>query len=216
MSPDDPPEFLAAKVYRARKFRAFSRDDQYMGGPVRGIAPRDTRGARAIRQRTDLGLALANQAWITREWESLCTLHAASADVPRAYDQSQSAILMEFASDRAGGQSHAAPRLVDTDVPRDAAQPLLERLMFNVELLLRNDFVHGDLSAYNVLYAGGRPWLIDLPQAVDARATPHAPEMLRRDVYNVCTHLKRWGAEVVGGPDAFATELWRRYMYGEL
>jgi len=32
--------------------------------------------------------------------------------------------------------------------------------------------VHGDLSEYNVLLGGEGPVIIDLPQAVDAAATP--------------------------------------------
>ena len=52
-----------------------------------------------------------------------------------------------------------------------AKQPkrLFERLLDNVQLWLAYDIVHGDLSAYNVLYRPTRPVVIDFPQAVDPR-----------------------------------------------
>ena len=41
--------------------------------------------------------------------------------------------------------------------------------------------VHGDLSEYNILFGGGKPWLIDMGQAVTPDH-PHSIIFLRRDL----------------------------------
>ncbi|MCB8985989.1 MAG: serine protein kinase RIO, partial [Ardenticatenaceae bacterium] len=70
--------------------------------------------------------------------------------------------------------------------------------------------IHGDLSAYNILYWDGDIWLIDFPQVVDARANPHAPELLRRDVTRVCEYFARYGVE--SDPLQLTLDMWRPYM----
>jgi RIO kinase 1 len=57
-------------------------------------------------------------------------------------------------------------------------------------------FVHGDLSPYNVLAAGDRLVIIDLPQMVDLVANPNGPDYLLRDCHNVCTWFARRGLAV--------------------
>ncbi len=87
-------------------------------------------------------------------------------------------------------------------------------LLRNVELWLAHDTIHGDLSAYNVLYWEGRVRVIDFPQAVDARANPNARDLLARDVANLCTYFARQG--IRADPDRIAGELWRRFLRAEL
>ena len=52
--------------------------------------------------------------------------------------------------------------------------------------LAREGIAHGDLSAYNVLAAGDRLVVIDMPQAVDVVANPAGMDFLMRDCRNVC------------------------------
>ena len=74
--------------------------------------------------------------------------------------------------------------------------------------------VHGDLSAYNLLYSGDRLRVIDLPQAVDARSNPHARRLLAGDVANVCRYFASQGADAE--PGTFATELWELHARAAL
>ena len=62
--------------------------------------------------------------------------------------------------------------------------------------LARHGVAHGDLSPYNVLAAGDRLVVIDLPQVVDLVANPAGPDFLMRDCHNVCTWFERRGLEV--------------------
>ncbi len=56
--------------------------------------------------------------------------------------------------------------------------------------------VHGDLSPYNVLAAGDRLVIIDLPQVVDLVANPTGPDFLMRDCHIMCTWFNARGLEV--------------------
>jgi serine/threonine-protein kinase RIO1 len=202
-------EYLAAKVYRARKFRAFSNDSTYMRGAWVG----DRRLARAIRGRSETGLVAAHHMWIEREWQTLCDLRAAGADVPATYAHSSDAVLMEYVCSPDG---RPAPRLVDVRLPRDGAAGLLSRLLGNVELMLLScNCIHGDLSAYNTLVFEDQRGqidlrIIDMPQSADARTTPEAEQLLRRDVSNVCDHFSRRYATDADGP-RIAGDLWNAY-----
>lgn len=54
-----------------------------------------------------------------------------------------------------------------------------------VKLFQEADLVHGDLSAYNLLWHEGKVVVIDVSQAV--RSThPHAFTFLYRDIRNIC------------------------------
>jgi RIO kinase 1 len=62
--------------------------------------------------------------------------------------------------------------------------------------------VHGDLSAYNILWDRGRIVIIDFPQSVDPIAHPEGITLLERDVTNVTDWFGRRGVEC-GPSDLF-------------
>jgi RIO kinase 1 len=55
--------------------------------------------------------------------------------------------------------------------------------------------VHGDLSAYNILAAGDRLVIIDLPQMVDLVGNPAGLDFLLRDCTNICTWFRSRGID---------------------
>ena len=61
-------------------------------------------------------------------------------------------------------QDPATGELVDGDVAQQADQ-----ILRNIALFLGCDCIHGDLSAYNILYQPGTVTIIDFAQAVDPR-----------------------------------------------
>lgn len=95
---------------------------------------------------------------------------------------------MEFIGD----ENQAAPALNEITLSMTAAHRVFDRIVENIELLLRHDRIHGDLSAYNVLYWDGKEVLIDLPQVVDASRRPDAFDLLARDVHHICKHFQRY------------------------
>ena len=196
-------DWLAAKVYRAEKFRAFRGGRVYAGERT----PLDARSKRAMRSKTHAGRAIAHREWIAWEWDVMCRLFDAGADVPEPLARSEDAILMELV----GGDA-AAPQLRFVELEPDAARVVLARLLHNVEIFLDLHLVHGDLSAYNVLWADDRPRVIDLPQVLNLHTHADGFAYLRRDVANLERYFARYGLDCAG----FAERAWHRYRRGEL
>ena len=61
--------------------------------------------------------------------------------------------------------------------------------------MLQNGVVHGDLSAYNILAAGERLVIIDLPQIVDLVGNLNGMDFLLRDCANICGWFRSRGLE---------------------
>jgi len=78
-----------------------------------------------------------------------------------------------------------------------APRNLLHQVLDNVKLAFtKAKIINGDLSEYNILYDGERPWIIDWPQFVDS-SHKNSEELLRRDVENSISFFKRkFGLEV--------------------
>jgi RIO kinase 1 len=205
--PSTNRKFLAAKVYREHAAHAYRRTSAYFEGRERTMK---SRTLRAIERRTAFGRRAMAGAWTLAEYDALSRLAAARADVPRPLAQCGPVVLMEFIGNGAG----PAPHLNGIKLDPDRAKSLFDRVLENVEILLRENLVHGDLSPYNVLVWKGRPWIIDLPQAVDVRFNRNALDLLARDVENVCAFFARH--EVRSDPIGLANGLWERYQRAEL
>lgn len=201
---------LAAKVYRPRMFRSLRNDAVYREGRAR----RDERG-RPLRQHrrqrdtgSEQGRAEQIAAWIAYEYATQRLLHDAGADVPRPLEQIGNATLMGYVGDETG----PAPLLHHVDLPSEAAQGLFERILWNIECFLACDRIHGDLSAYNILYWEGQATIIDFAQAVDPRHGEGLFALFARDIDRTYRYFARYG--VVADPDDLARDLWRRYQGG--
>ena len=62
--------------------------------------------------------------------------------------------------------------------------------------MLDADLVHGDLSAYNILWWRGRAVLIDFSQSVDVVTHPASRELLYRDVERTAGYFRRMGVTI--------------------
>jgi RIO kinase 1 len=208
--------FLAAKVYRPRKHRSLKNDALYregrgvIGENGKAITSRDKRVGRAVQKMTRFGQELRMGSWIGHEYETLRLLGGAGVDVPRLYALGDGAILMEYLGD----EDRAAPTLNDVALDPGEAGDLFECTMRNIERMLACHLIHADLSAYNILYWNGATKIIDFPQAVDPRVNRHAEGLLARDVERVCQYFGRQGVEA--DSCKLSSELWSRYMCGEL
>jgi RIO kinase 1 len=207
--PASGAECLAAKIYRPRIFRSLRNDALYR----ESRAGRDERG-RPLRDRRrrrggERGRADQVAGWIEHEFRTHRRLYEAGAAVPRPLAQVGNAVLMEYV----GARDEPAPLLHQVRLAPEEARPLFERLLRDIELFLACDCIHGDLSAYNVLYWRGAVTIIDFAQAVDPRYNPEVYPLLERDIERVCRYFARYG--VVADAGALAAELWVRYLGGE-
>jgi len=203
------PGLAAAKVYRPWSLRNMRNDWTYR----EGRADLDGEGRvivndgmlHAIQKRTEYGRELLHESWIAYEFRTLEALHAAGADVPEPLMMSGNVILMDFIGD--AGRS--APTLNEVDLEPSERRPLFDRVLRNMDVLLGQQRIHGDLSAYNILYWDGRLSLIDFPQVVSPRENPGAFRIFQRDVRRVCEYFARQGLEVDAA--RIAQEMWEAH-----
>ena len=203
-------DLIAAKLYRPRMLRHLKNDAIYKAGRMlRDAEGKQIKGRReklALRKKTNFGKEVDIQWWIGNEYRTQSKLFEVGANVPKPIAHQGNTILMAYIGDAYG----PAPTLSEVRLPQDEAEPLFQRVMDNVALMLDNHLIHGDLSAYNILYWEGTIYLIDFPQMVEARHNPHAYELLERDITRVCEYFSSFGLE--NDPVALTHELWDPYM----
>ncbi len=203
--------WLAAKVYRPRQFRELSNDAMYREGrPVIGadgkeLTERNAREMRAVNKGSSFGKVLAHTSWLMYEYRTLQMLHAAGASVPQPIAASENAILMTYFGD----SNLPAPTLNAVQLRDDKAPVLFREVLHNIELLLQNGLIHGDLSAYNILYWAGEIVLIDFPQVVTVEGNRNAQAILARDVQRVCDYFSACGVDC--DADTITADLWAAY-----
>lgn len=203
-------DLIAAKLYRPRMLRTLKNDAIYKSGrQLRDEAGKQLKGRReklALQQKTAFGKHLDMVWWIGNEFRVQNSLYEAGAAVPRPIGHNGNTILMAYIGD----EWLAAPALSDVSLERNEASDLFDSVMHNVRLMLENHYVHGDLSAFNILYWDGKIWIIDFPQVVDARINPNARMLLGRDIKRVCDYFARFG--IRSDPERITRELWIPYM----
>jgi RIO kinase 1 len=203
--------FVAAKIYRPRMLRNLKNDAQYRVGRVDldedGSTLWKRADADAIAKRSSYGEELRHQSWIAYEFTTMELLHESGADVPKPYAMEKNAIVMDFIGDAA----IAAPVLNSVSLDRHEAQIIFDRVVYNIDILLAHNRIHGDLSAYNILYWNDGIKLIDFPQVVLPEENPAAWNILRRDILRVCEYFTRQGIRV--DPQKLAEDLWKAHRY---
>ena len=203
--------FLAAKVFRPRQFRNLKKDHLYrLDRDVldeNGNRIVDLGMLKAQRKRSVYGEQIRHQSWLAHEYKTLQTLHAAGGDVPQPYEMGENAILMGFI----GGEQSAAPTLNTVTLKRGEVRLLYQRILRNIELMLSNDIIHGDLSAYNILYWQGEIVLIDFPQVVSPSRHRSAYQIFSRDVARIAEYFASQGLRT--DPARLSAELWQAYGY---
>jgi len=179
---------MAAKRYRTEEHRTFHRSSTY----TEGRRTRNTRDARAMAKRTAHGRAVAAGQWAWAEWEAMKRFWSAGVPVPYPVQIDGTEILMELVT----VGEEVAPRLAQARPERDLLVSYFDQLRDAMTVLAADGIAHGDLSPYNILAAGERLVIIDLPQAVDIVGNPAGMDFLMRDCHNVCAWFAARGLEV--------------------
>lgn len=185
---------LAAKRYRSAEQRLFHRSSAY----TEGRSVRRSRDARAIKNGSSYGREVEAARWADAEWTYLRMAYENGIPVPYPVQICGTEIMMEFIED----PSHpgvAAPRLQATHPGPELLHSYWEQLVAAMHAFARMGFAHGDLSPYNVLAAGDRLVIIDLPQLVDLAGNLQGAELLARDCKNMCVWFTSRGLEVDDG-----------------
>jgi len=206
------PRWVAGKVFRPRMFRNLKNDAAYRtGGELRGAdgkALRKKREQRAVADRTTVGLRMLHQSWLANEAGALGRLQQAGTLTPRLYGVNANALLMDFH----GEPGDPAPTLNHITLGKAEARRLYDTVLEQIRIMLRCEIIHGDLSAFNILYYRGEIRIIDFPQSMNPWRNPRAFTFFRRDVTRVLEYFERYAD--MPEPGWLARALWRE-AYGE-
>jgi RIO kinase 1 len=145
-----------------------------------------------MKKNTRFGHEAAHARWIGQEWDSLVLFHDAGVTVPPPVERLDDGYLMAFVGDR----ERAAPRLAEVDLGPDDARRVWTELLDELALLVSVDRVHGDLSAFNILWWRERAVLIDFSQTVEIVTHPAAHDLLTRDITSLARYFQRRGVTV--------------------
>jgi RIO kinase 1 len=179
---------LAAKRYRGEEHRDFHRSSDYTAG--RKV--RKSRDARAMARKSSYGRSVAAGQWAWAEWESLKRLWTLGLAVPYPVQIDGTELLMEWITH----DGETAPRLAQTRPGPELLAAYFDQVRDFLAEMARHGLVHGDLSAYNILAAGDRLVVIDLPQVIDLVGHPTGTDFLLRDCANVCRWFRARGLAV--------------------
>jgi RIO kinase 1 len=188
--PHDPAQsvVMAAKRYRSPEHRSFHRSAAY----TEGRSMKRSRDERAIKRKSTFGREVAAGEWAVSEWTALNRCWSLGLPVPYPVQVDGTEILMEWIT----VDGDTAPRLAQTRPEPALLASYFDQLRAVLLTLVEAGLVHGDLSAYNILAAGERLFVIDLPQLVDLAGNAQGFDFLLRDCTNVCAWFARRGLEV--------------------
>ncbi|MEP7737188.1 RIO1 family regulatory kinase/ATPase [Nocardioides sp. 31GB23] len=200
--PDTDPSFvpgadgqsvvLVAKRYRGEEHRSFHRSGAY----TEGRRVRNTRDARAMAKKTDYGRQVAAGQWASAEWLALTRLWTLGLAVPYPVQVDGTELLMEWITVEGEHGPETAPRLAQARPSPRLLASWWEQVREAMALMVQEGIVHGDLSPYNVLAAGERLVVIDLPQVVDLVGNVNGMDFLLRDCRNMATWFRARGLDV--------------------
>ena len=202
LPPAPPGADLAVKVYKT-SILAFKDRERYVTG--------DFRYSRGYCKGNPRKMV---RMWAEKEARNLARLAGAGVACPTVRALRGHVLVMDFIADEDGvpgaaspSSTTAAPRLKDAPGlhrrPALAASLYKDALLAMRALYARARLVHGDLSEYNMLLAGGRRLvIIDVSQAVDLDH-PRAFDFLRADAAHVSAFFARLGVPPLGLREVF-------------
>jgi RIO kinase 1 len=179
---------MAAKRYRSREHRTFHRSASY----TEGRSMKRSRDERAIKRKSTFGREVAAGEWAVSEWSALVRCWRLGLPVPYPVQIDGTELLMEWVT----VDGETAPRLAQARPGQALLASYFEQLRDTLVTLVRAGLVHGDLSPYNILAAGERLVVIDLPQLVDLVGNVQGFDFLLRDCTNICGWFARRGLDV--------------------
>jgi RIO kinase 1 len=169
---------VAVKIFRDLEARSFKNDQRYRANRWVG----DERLAKAIRHRSGRGRKALKAMWAAHEYLVLWRLHKAGVRVPEpllgpeAFDIAEAGevVVMRFVGDA----DDPAQRLADAALSESEVVAAADQALQLMRDCWRAGVVHGDFSAYNLLWWRGTLTLIDFPQSLlrepNAAQVPHA------------------------------------------
>lgn len=128
-------------------------------------------------------------AWAMKEYKNLLRLKEAGVAVPAPVTHYENILIMEYLW--VGANHDPAPPL--KQVRSFDAEKVYAKLRRDVRRMVKGaHLVHGDLSEYNIVLVGEKPFIIDVSQGT-VLDHPQAREFLYRDAENISKFFRRRG-----------------------
>jgi len=183
---------MAAKRYRSTEHRTFHRSAAY----TEGRSMKRSRDQRALKRKSTFGKQVAAGEWAISEWDALKRWWQLGLPVPYPVQIDGQEILMEWITVETDDGVTTAPRLAQTRPDQKLLVSYFDQLRDILATTVQAGMVHGDLSPYNLLAAGERLVVIDMPQVVDLVGNVNGLDYLMRDCANVCGWFRARGMDV--------------------
>lgn len=166
--------YLAIKIFRIETSQ-FWKMQEYMSGDPRfhGIA------------KSKFETVLA---WAKKEFANLSLCHAAGVHVPKPAMFIRNILAMEFLG------VNGIPYSTLAKTGSESPQADLDSILLDMQKMHSANFVHADMSEFNVLQTDSGSYLIDLGQGV-LLSHPSAQKFLERDIANILRYFKKYGIE---------------------
>jgi RIO kinase 1 len=181
-TPED--KLVAIKIYRTSNL-TFKHISTYIAG--------DPRFKNYIKNRREI-----LDEWAKKEFKNLSRLSELSIRVPKPIKRLHNIVIMDYI----GTKDKPAPMI--KDVKLDDPKAVYDELMMFVTKMYKDRIVHADLSPFNILFYRGKPYIIDVGQAV-LLDHPQALEFLKRDIKNLVWYFKKYG--IKGDEEKIFTEI---------
>jgi RIO kinase 1 len=125
-------------------------------------------------------------AWTRKEFKNLERLETVGVRAPKPIICLSNVLVMEYI----GSSERPAPLLKDVvlDKPDEIFETIID---FITKMYKKANLVHGDISAFNILFYRKKPYIIDLGQGVLVEH-PNAHEFLRRDIHNIVSYFNKY------------------------
>jgi RIO kinase 1 len=173
----DPP--IACKIYRIES-PSFQKMKQYVEGDYRFKKYKQSR----------VGFITA---WAKKEFKNLKKMIEIGISAPRPLEVNRNVLLLEFL----GSGESVLPKLIEAEIEKPGK--LYKAVLDDMKKLYREaKLVHGDLSAFNILFDESTQihYIIDVSQSV-LNSHPSAEEFLLRDIFNINNFFQSQGVNVI-------------------
>lgn len=147
---------------------------------------------RAVRKKKKAGIRILGEVWVNREYKVLKDLYEEGANVPKPVLLGKNAYLMEYLGDI----NEPAPKLVDCKLTRIQAEIAFESVVECIWILLDLGYVHGDLSAYNILWFKEQTYVIDFPQVLNIFHNIDCVQKLIHDINQVNEYFGKYDLKI--------------------
>ncbi|MFH1107216.1 MAG: RIO1 family regulatory kinase/ATPase [Candidatus Micrarchaeota archaeon] len=165
-------QYVAVKIFKYEGL-SFQKRLDYLQGDRRFKAPHQTR-------------ALVD-VFARKEYANLRLCIGAGMRVPRPLAHKDNVVIMEFLGE------NGIPSALLKDVWLEDPKATLQLLLEDMRKMRSAGLAHADLSEFNVIVHEGRPYIIDLGQAV-ILSHPQADDFFKKDVHNVLKWFAKLGA----------------------